>query len=101
VLDKLSLMAYVVVVFLLGMLFSFLYWLEEHFADINMDNAKVRYVEGTLHSLIGALIGVIVLSTLLEFYPQLSRLFDAGISVLAAVLVDLVLFVIKRRGEKL
>ena len=100
-LDNLSLMKYIIIVYIVGMFFSFVYWMEEHFGGIDKSNATVKYVEGVLHSLIGALIGVIVLSFLLEFYPHLSRVFDASVSVLAAILVDLVLFVLKKEVKDL
>ena len=98
--NDLSILTYTFVVFLVSMFFSFIYWLHNNIEDITKDNYIIKLVKGITHTLIGAFIGITVFVGLEEFY-SFSRTLNATVGVLAAINVDVVLFLIKRKGQEL
>ena len=99
-LNDIPLLTYTLVVFAISMFFSFVHWLHNNIEAITKDNYIIKLVIGVTHTLIGAFIGITVFVGLEELY-NFSRNLSALLGVLAAINVDVVLFLIVRKGKAL
>lgn len=100
-LDDIPLLTYLIIVFLVSMFFSFIYWLETNVESMTKDNRIKKMIRGISHSAIGAFIGISAFIGLGEFYPEVSRLMGTVVAGLFAIMVDVVLFIVKKKGESL
>ena len=99
--DDIPLLIYIAVVFLVSMFFSFVYWIENNIEHITKDNKVKKITRGIAHSAIGAFIGISSFIWINEFMPEISRLMSTAVAGLFAIMVDVVLFVFKKKGEML
>jgi len=92
---------FIVVLFAVSFIFSFIAYLEKHIGEITKDNSVKMYIRGALHSTIGALIAVVVYSVQVEYWAESNFLLKISMSVMAAVLSDtLLLRARKEIGER-
>ena len=98
--DKISLLLFICIVFLVSMFFSFVRWMEKNIEKITRDNWIKALVRGVSHATIGAGVGVVSLIYMQEYHPTASRLMGAALSVIVAIVVDSVIFGLEKRIEK-
>ena len=99
--EDIPLLIYTFIVFCVSMFFSFIYWLENNIETMTKDNIVKKTIRGISHSAIGAFIGISAFIGLNEFYPEVSRLMGAMVAGIFAIMVDVVLFIFKKKGEML
>lgn len=89
--EDLKLLTYAGMVFVVGLIFSFAYWVEGNISrTIGEEKIKV-WIEGIAHTIVGAFIGVLVFITLNEFKHEWSLIFDSVVAVFGAIMVDTVI----------
>lgn len=98
--NGLSLMTFVLILFLVSMFFSFVRWLEKNIEKITKENWIKAFIRGFSHSIVGAGVGVVSFIAVQEYYPDTSRAMGAGISIIVAIIVDSVIFGLEKRAEK-
>jgi len=92
---------FVIVLFFVSFIFSFIGYLEKNISELTKDNSFKMYVRGALHSAIGALVSVVVYAIQLEYWEESNFLLKITLSVLASVLSDTILMRARREiGER-
>lgn len=98
VIEDISIIWFLIVMFLVSMFFSGVYWLKQYL-DSSDDPYTLKTALKTLtHSATGAIFGVISIIYIQEFLPDVSRLAAAGAAVLVAILIDTFIDILKRIG---
>jgi len=99
--DNLPPWLFVVVLFFVSFIFSFIGYMEKHISELTKDNAVKMYVRGALHSAIGALVSVVVYALQVEYFEESSFLLKIALAVLASILSDTILMRARREiGER-